>query len=202
MATASTILKIAAIPAVLAGYIVVAGSTGFCPACTVVLNAVTGGTTGAAAHLDQPIRGDEISIRGMTARTLDGRAVDLGEYLDGTTPVILDFWATWCPPCRDQRKTFADMADELAGRAVVLSLSVDDTDDKVRDFIARERRSGTSDGHGIDLMASLETANAFNIRAIPTLIYADGRGVIRFIRTGAQSASSVRRDLHMVTSGP
>lgn len=204
MAGISTLLKIAAVPTLLAGYILVAGRTGFCPACTAILNVVTGETAGAPVQQDRPIRGDEISIRGLTARTMDGRSVDLGQYLDGKTPVILDFWATWCPPCRDQRRTFAEMADELNGRAVILSLSVDQTDDTVREFIAKEQRGAATNtpGHAIDLMATIDTANTFNIRAIPTLIYTDGRGVIRFIRTGAQSAASVRRDLHMVAAGP
>ena len=36
----------------------------------------------------------------VTVETLDGAKVDLGSYL-GKTPVIIEFWATWCPNCKD-----------------------------------------------------------------------------------------------------
>jgi peroxiredoxin len=51
--------------------------------------------------------------------------------------VLLNFWATWCPPCRREIPAFVDMQHELGEQGLaVVGVAVDDPD-KVRDFVAR-----------------------------------------------------------------
>lgn len=40
-------------------------------------------------------------------------------------PVLVDFWATWCPPCQTQGKVLNDMADEVGGRMIIAKVDVD-----------------------------------------------------------------------------
>jgi thioredoxin len=65
------------------------------------------------------------------------------EVLSSDKPVIVDFWATWCPPCRMMSPTVDSIADEYAGRAKVGKLNVDDNQN---------------------------VASQYNIRGIPTLL--------------------------------
>jgi len=51
------------------------------------------------------------------------------EVLESEVPVLVDFWAVWCGPCRMIAPTVDAVAQEFAGRAKVLKLNVDDSPD-------------------------------------------------------------------------
>lgn len=78
-------------------------------------------------------------------------------------PVLLDFWATWCPPCKMIAPTIDALAKELAGRVIIGKLDVD---------------------------KNQLTATRFGVQSIPTLIiFKDGREAERL--TGAQSKEAI-----------
>ncbi len=72
---------------------------------------------------------------------------NFSEILSSDQPVLVDFWATWCGPCRMLSPTVDEIAHEYEGRAVVAKCNVDDSD---------------------------EVAMQYRIRNIPTLIFFKG----------------------------
>ena len=54
---------------------------------------------------------------------------NIDEVLAGGLPVLIDFWATWCGPCRILSSTVDDIAAEYEGRVVVAKCNVDDCED-------------------------------------------------------------------------
>lgn len=173
----ATTLKVLVIPAVVVGYVAVAGSTGFCPTCTRVVDAVFG-----RSGSSNPAQ----SIAGLTGLDLDRQRVKLDDYLG--RPMILDFWATWCPPCLKQRQVFAGMAAELEESAHLVALSIDEGGpDVVKSYLAKS-------GHapGVELMATDELVRLFNITAVPTLVFVDAKGSVREVVTGMLDASAIR----------
>lgn len=69
------------------------------------------------------------------------------EVMKSDVPVVVDFWAEWCPPCRMLAPTFEELAGRYAGSIKFLKLNVDENP---------------------------EAPQRFGIKGIPTLIFFDG----------------------------
>ena len=54
---------------------------------------------------------------------------ELEELIQGDKPVVCDFWATWCGPCRMLAPVFEDVSDKLEDKAVFVKLDVDENED-------------------------------------------------------------------------
>jgi peroxiredoxin len=69
----------------------------------------------------------------FVVRTIDGQNLSLSEYRGKV--VLLDFWATWCAPCRDEIPHFVRMQERYRDRGLqIIGISMDDTADPVRIF--------------------------------------------------------------------
>jgi cytochrome c biogenesis protein CcmG, thiol:disulfide interchange protein DsbE len=67
---------------------------------------------------------------------LTGRKLDLSSYRGKV--VLLDFWATWCDPCRDEIPHFVELQNRYGGQGLqIIGVSMDDGPEPVRDFYQR-----------------------------------------------------------------
>ena len=75
-----------------------------------------------------------------TLETLDGKRIELGTLL-GKTPVVLEFWATWCGNCEELEPTFQQVQKKYAGRVRFASIAVaiNQSPERVRRWVARHR---------------------------------------------------------------
>jgi thiol-disulfide isomerase/thioredoxin len=65
--------------------------------------------------------------------TLDGKPFDMGQYV-GKTPMLIEFWATWCPNCKELEPTMLQVAKKYAGKIkfVGVAVSVNQSPERVK----------------------------------------------------------------------
>jgi thioredoxin 1 len=109
-------------------------------------------------------------MAGLNTLTFSNAAFD-NDVLNSSVPVLVDFWAEWCGPCRMMEPTIDAIATDYSGRVRVGKLNVDDNGD---------------------------VATRYGIRGIPTLLlFKDGRVVEQ--RVGAVGKTDVQKmlDAHL-----
>jgi cytochrome c biogenesis protein CcmG/thiol:disulfide interchange protein DsbE len=84
-------------------------------------------------RVESPLVGAEAPA--FRLQSLEGEVYDL-RALRGT-PVVLNFWSTWCPPCLEEHPLFAAAAQRYEGRVQFLGVIYQDDPEKIRSFGAR-----------------------------------------------------------------
>jgi len=108
---------------------------------------------------------------------LAGGTVGFGDF-EGEI-VVVDFWASWCGPCRVQAKILAPLHQELAGRVQFLAINLGE------DLTTVERYVGKSAFPYPVLMDPEEQLGVgLDIYALPTVMILDRAGRIAFLRPG------------------
>jgi thiol-disulfide isomerase/thioredoxin len=73
----------------------------------------------------------------VTVQSLDGKQVDLGRYI-GKSPMLIEFWATWCPNCRELMPTLLDAEKKYGKRVkfVAIAVAINQSPERVRRWVA------------------------------------------------------------------
>ena len=101
------------------------------------------------------------SVLDVTSATFQKEVLDAGE------PVLVDFWATWCPPCRRLAPKVAELAEEYRGRVKVAKVDSD---------------------------SNQELAARYQVQALPTLLFFKG-GQVQGSLVGDQQKSTIAQQL-------
>ena len=110
----------------------------------------------------------------------NGRAVSVPNF--GGKLLVLNFWATWCPPCIEEMPSLVQLQKQLQDRVTVLGVSVDDDADDYHKFLKDHgidfltvREGGTKTNTGV--ISSI--ANQYGTSKIPETYIIDRNGMIR-----------------------
>jgi thioredoxin 2 len=95
------------------------------------------------------------------------------DVLSSSTPVLVDFWATWCAPCRMVSPALEQVAKDLAGTIKLVKVDIDQNP---------------------------HLSQRFQIQAVPTLLIMD-KGVVADRKTGAAPAPALRSWVEEATAG-
>lgn len=89
------------------------------------------------------------------------------------TPVVVNFWATWCVPCFQEHPTLQSTARELGNRVRFVGVVYDDDETKIRQFLAE---NGTAYPTLVD--EGGKTAIAYGVYGVPETFFINPQGVI------------------------
>lgn len=105
----------------------------------------------------------------LPLRDISGAAVDAARL--SNRPVIVEMWATWCPPCRSTMAWLPSLQKKYGDRATVLAIAVDSQPDDVK------KMAGSFKPNYPIVMGTPEVINAFGaVAAVPKLIVYDAQG--------------------------
>jgi len=146
------------------------------------------------AMIADPRRGRLVFAPDFTAAIKDGSRVGLAD-LKGKV-VLIDFWATWCPPCRESVPEIRELRKKYGpDRLIVLSVSADNKMEVWKEY---------TDAHDMAWLQSWDRGNkppiigVFGVRSFPTYVVLDGEGIVRTRVNGLDSQMTLTRRLRGV----
>jgi peroxiredoxin len=138
-------------------------------------------TTPTSEPVPEANEGFNVGDRAIDFRleSLDGETVVLSD-LRGS-PVILNFWATWCGPCRLEMPFIQEVYEDKAwaDRLVIMSVNVGEESSQVARFM---EQNGLS--YDVVLDKDTRVAQNYNIRGIPTTLFINKNGIIEGVKVG------------------
>jgi thiol-disulfide isomerase/thioredoxin len=110
----------------------------------------------------------------LALKDLDGRTQSLADYRGKV--VLVNFWATWCEPCRDEMPSMRRLRERLARQPFeVLAVNYGESATRISEFLARERLDLT-----VLLDPNQEAARTWRVRVLPGSFLVGPEGRVRF----------------------
>jgi thiol-disulfide isomerase/thioredoxin len=109
---------------------------------------------------------------------LDGETVSLSDMRG--RPVLLNFWATWCPPCRAEMPYLQQVFEEWQGKELaVLTIDIGESRSTVQNYLQSYRLS-------LPVLLDIKktVAYKYGFRYVPTTFFIDRDGIIQRMRVG------------------
>ena len=122
----------------------------------------------------------------LTLTNIQGKTLKLSD-LKGKT-VLLDFWATWCGPCREDGPSLDKLYRKYGGKNLaIIGISVDEDPSVVRKFLGEHPHQ-----YNIALTTDNEMPQAYRVGVLPTYIVIDPEGNLAFVTQGETGFSELR----------
>jgi thiol-disulfide isomerase/thioredoxin len=135
----------------------------------------------------------------LAVQSVNGKGKISLESLQGKV-VVVDFWATWCGPCKQSFPKLEELSKKTGGKVEVVGISVDDQVDGVADFAKTNGATfaiGWDQGHTV--------ANRWKVDTMPTTYVLDGSGTVRFVHDGyhdGETDKMAKEVAQLVEEGP
>ena len=123
---------------------------------------------------------------GFRLKTTDGRTLGPRDF---PGQVVVDFWATWCAPCRIQAQILEPLSRDLQGHGVqFLAADMGEPEDTVRSFLEQNPFP-----YPVLLDVDGKISDNLGISALPTLLVVDKQGGLRYLQAGLADGDTIKR---------
>lgn len=158
------------------------------------------GASVAALRGDLPGTGGDDGTLPMRLETLDARGSTAGETAvpAADRPTVIDLFATWCAPCKEQMDALSTVYEEYGDRVAFVSV----TNERIGGTLTREdvrQWWQTHDGQWtVALDPESDLMAAVGASGLPYLVVADASGAISWDHAGVASAATLRTEIDRV----
>ena len=129
---------------------------------------------------------DKGNYKDFTVTDKDGKTVKLSDFIG--QPIVINFWASWCGPCRSELPHFDKLAKEYEGRVRFLMVNLSgELKDRVIGFV---KENGYTFPLYFDDTNS--GANAYSVSSIPVTVFITAKGNVGAQRVGSMSEAVLR----------
>lgn len=115
-------------------------------------------------------------------------------------PVVVNFWATWCGPCKSEMPLLVDAyARHMEADLHVLAVNLTDQESlgEVRKFVNTYQVP-----FPVPLDRKGKVRRAYALRGVPTSVFIDRHGLVRYVRTGPLTADTLESRLQDILTAP
>jgi peroxiredoxin len=151
----------------------------------------------AATRLAGQAPGD--SAPDFTLRTLDGDTVRLSDFRG--RPVVINFWATWCPPCRDEIPLLADVYHAHASDSLIV-LGVNGRDQELSTRAVQKFVAELHVPFPVLLDEKGRARKRYRLRGLPTTVFVGPDGRVRAVIQGPFTADALQQNLTALLASP
>jgi len=120
----------------------------------------------------------------FTLKDIEGTEIALNNQRGKV--VLINFWATWCPPCRQEMPGIQNVFEKHQGELVVLAIDNDEPEDLVREF---QQALGLTFNILLDPAARVQLQ--YQIRSYPTSLFIDENGIIQIVHIGLMTETQL-----------
>ena len=121
--------------------------------------------------------------------TLDGKTVKLSDYKG--KPVVLNFWASWCTPCRKEFPEFRSALAQADGKWALVGVNSQDNIESDGRSFARDQKATWP--NGFDGPGAV--ARGYGVKELPQTFFIDSKGIVRAHLYGGLSADALQEQL-------
>ncbi len=128
--------------------------------------------------------GIEVGARAPSAvvHTLDGKSADIGQWV-GKKPMLIEFWAFWCPNCKELEPSLRALQKKYGGRMKFLgvAVSVNETADRVKGYVTKHGFQ-----HQTVFDALGKATEAYDVPATSYVVIIDKSGTVVYTGLGGR----------------
>jgi peroxiredoxin len=126
----------------------------------------------------------------FTLRTLAGDSVRLADF--NGHPVVVNFWGTWCPPCRDEIPMLIEAYEAHRGDSLVI-LGVNGRDQERSTRVVESFVTELHVNYPVLLDVKGRVRRRYHLRALPTTVFIGTDGTVRAVNFGPLTADELQR---------
>jgi len=130
----------------------------------------------------------------FTLKDLNGNTVKLSDFRG--KPVYLNFWASWCPPCKAEIPEIQEFYQLNKDKVTVLAVNIT-YNDNVSDVVNILKANNTNFPVLLDINAKSSVADAYQVYGIPASFFIDKNGIIRATHAGGMTIVTLQEALKM-----